>query len=269
MSHGEARAFARLRSFLERELDFEAGSYDDAYLERRIGARMRRVGAESYGAYRRRLADAPAERAALLDSLSITVTGFFRNPAAWERLADVLADLTDRRRHVRIWSTPCADGREPYSVAMLAMDTGAVAHQRVEVLGTDINPDALEVARAGRYEASRTTDVAEELAPLSNYRRYVERHGDVFTVRPMVRDVVEFERHDLIRGEPIGEFDLVLCRNLLIYVDAAAKEPVLETVERSLRPGGYLMVGMTETLPSAARKRFEPAAKNHRIYRHT
>lgn len=267
MDPAERRGFADLLEYVERELAFESGSYDSAYLERRITARMRRAGSDSYAAYRHRLEDEPTEREALLDTLSINVTGFFRNPAAWEALADVLARLTDRRRNVRIWSAPCADGREPYSVAMLAMDHEDVAHQRIEVLGTDINPGILRAARAGRYETSPTTDIASELAPLSNYRRYVERHGDTFTVRDIVRDVVEFERHDLISGEPKGPFDLVLCRNLLIYIDQDYKEPILETIRASMRDRGYLMVGMTETLPAPERDRFEPVAKDHRIYR--
>jgi chemotaxis protein methyltransferase CheR len=142
-----------------------------------------------------------------------------------------------------------------------------VAHQRVEVLGTDINGDILEVAREARYETSQTTDIEDELAPLSNYRRYIERHDDTFTVRDLVRDMVEFERHDLIRGEPKSDFDLVLCRNLLIYIDSSYKEPIFETIRGSLREGGYLMIGMTETLPTAARDAFEPVYKRHRIYR--
>ena len=263
------RDFSTLLSYIEDNMDFESGFYNDAYLDRRITARMRRVDTDSYREYRRMLERDDGEREALLDSLSINVTGFFRNPEAWESLADVLATLTDEQRRVRVWSAPCADGREPYSLAMLAMDTDDVAHQRVEVLGTDINPDILEVAREGRYETSQTTDIADELAPLSNYRRYIERHDDTFTVRDVVKDMVTFEQHDLIRGDAKGDFDLVCCRNLLIYIDASYKQPIFETIRASLREGGYLMIGMTETLPTASRDHFAPAAKQHRIYRRT
>jgi chemotaxis protein methyltransferase CheR len=263
------RDFGTLLSYIEDNMDFESGFYNDAYLDRRITARMRRVDVDSYREYRRILEADPAEREALLDSLSINVTGFFRNPEAWESLADVLARLTDDQRHVRVWSAPCADGREPYSLAMLAMDHDDVAHQRMEVLGTDINPDILEVAREGRYETSQTTDIAEELAPLSNYRRYIERHDDTFTVRDIVKDMVSFEQHDLIRGEAKADYDLVCCRNLLIYIDASFKQPIFETIRSSLREGGYLMIGMTETLPAESRGYFEAAAKQHRIYQRT
>jgi chemotaxis protein methyltransferase CheR len=267
MTTAENADFHELLEYIGDNLAFESGFYNDAYLDRRITARMRRVDADTYREYQRLLETDDGERAALLDSLSINVTGFFRNPEAWEQLQTVLADLTDEQRRVRVWSAPCADGREPYSLAMLAMDAEDVAHQRVEVLGTDINGDILEVAREARYETSQTTDIEDELAPLSNYRRYIERHDDTFTVRDLVRDMVEFERHDLIRGEPKSDFDLVLCRNLLIYIDSSYKEPIFETIRGSLREGGYLMIGMTETLPTAARDAFEPVYKRHRIYR--
>ncbi len=269
MSRSDQRAFDRLLTFIGDEMDFESGFYNDAYLDRRITARMRRVDLEDYGAYRRLLQRSDEEREALLDSLSINVTGFFRNPEAWEQLRSVLATLTDEYRTVRIWSAPCADGREPYSLAMLAMDDEDVTHQRIEVLGTDINPDILGVARQGVYETSQTTDIEDELAPLSNYRRYIERHGDTFTVRDTVKNLVEFEQHDLIRGKPKSDFDLVLCRNLLIYIDSSFKEPIFETIRGSLREGGYLMIGMTETLPSECRDAFDPVYKQQRIYRRT
>jgi chemotaxis protein methyltransferase CheR len=267
MKSQERRAFENLLEYIGEELEFESGFYNEAYLDRRITARLRRTDAEGYRSYQRLLERDDGEREQLLDSLSINVTGFFRNPEAWERLAPVLAELTDRHRTVRIWSAPCADGREPYSLAMLAMDHDDVAHQRVEILGTDINPDILSVAREGVYETSQTTDIEEELEPLSNYRRYIERHDDTFSVRDTVKKLVEFEQHDLIRGDPKADFDLVLCRNLLIYIDADYKTPIFRTIRGSLRERGYLMIGMTETLPADCRDDFEPVEKQHRIYR--
>jgi len=266
MSESE-RTFYDLLSFIERELDFESGFYNEAYLDRRINARMRRTGHDDYRSYRRELESDADEQEALLDSLSINVTGFFRNPDAWESLRDVLADLTAGGDRVRIWSAPCADGREPYSVAMLALDDDDIDASRLGVLGTDINADILRDARAGRYETTKTTDIAEELEPLSATDPYVDREGDEFTVRDRVRDLVSFERHDLIRGADKRDFDLVCCRNFLIYIDSDYKVPIFETITGSLVESGYLMIGMTETLPTEFRDRYDPVAKKHRIYR--
>ncbi|MFB6077198.1 MAG: CheR family methyltransferase, partial [Candidatus Nanohaloarchaea archaeon] len=88
-------------------------------------------------------------------------------------------------------------------------------------------------------------------------------------VRDQVQDLVTFEQHDLIRGEAKENFDLVLCRNLLIYIDSEYKLPIFNTIRGSLREGGYLMIGMTETLPAECRDDFEPVTKQKRIYRRT
>ena len=264
---GSERGFDYLIEYIGEELDFESGFYNDAYMDRRITARMRRTGTDSYRAYRRLLERDDGEREELLDSLSINVTGFFRNPEAWERLRPVLRTLTDEHRQVRIWSAPCADGREPYSLAMLALDDRRIDADRVEITATDINRDILRTARKGTYETSKTTDIAEELEPLDDSAQYVDREGEVFTVTDRVKDLVTFEQHDLIRGEDKRDFDLVLCRNLLIYIDSDYKVPIFETITGSLTEAGYLMIGMTETLPSEFRTRYEPVAKKHRIYR--
>lgn len=269
MNRGDERSFDSLLAYIEREMEFESGFYNDAYLDRRITARMRRTDHHDYAAYQRRLEEDPAERERLLDALSIHVTGFFRNPGAWETLRGVLRELADSRRRIRIWSAPCADGREPYSLAMLALEDDAVDECRVDILATDRSADVLATARAGVYESSRTSDIAEELEPLGDYSRYVDREGARFEVRDRVQSLVEFERHDLISGDPKRDFDVILCRNLLIYIDGSYKEPILETVRGSLREGGYLMLGMTETLPAASRRHFEPVHKKQRIYRRT
>jgi len=269
MSEGDQRQFQQLLEFIGDEMDFESGFYNDAYLDRRITARMRRTDTDSYRSYKQMLERDDGERAELLDSLSINVTGFFRNPEAWESLRNVLRDLTAEKRRVRLWSAPCADGREPYSAAMLALDDPDIDDRAVSILATDINQDILREARKGTYETSHTTDIEKELAPLDNYGEYIERDGDSFQVRQRVSDMVTFEQHDLIRGEPKRDFDLVFCRNLLIYIDGEFKVPIFETIEQSLRTDGYLMIGMTETLPSACRDSFEAVDKQHRIYRKT
>jgi chemotaxis protein methyltransferase CheR len=268
MKSTDDRQFQRLLDFIGSEMDFESGFYNDAYLDRRISARMRRTDTDSYREYKQLLRrDEDDERAALLDSLSINVTGFFRNPEAWEALRPVLRELTANNRTVRVWSAPSADGREPYSAAMLALDDPEIDASRIEITGTDINADILEAARNGTYETSHTTDIAEELEPLSDYSEYVVEEDNTFSVKENVTDMVTFEQHDLIRGRPKRDFDLVFCRNLLIYIDTEFKVPIFKTIRGSLREDGYLMIGMTETLPTECRDDFSAVDKQHRIYR--
>jgi chemotaxis protein methyltransferase CheR len=152
---------------------------------------------------------------------------------------------------------------------MLAHDDPEVRADRIRIVGTDIKRSILRAAKRGEYRASETNDLESQLAPIGDYERYVERDGDCYRVSRPVKRMVEFRRHDLIRESPPEEFDLVLCRNLFIYVDADAKRAVFETLGSGLRPGGYLTIGMTETVPSACRSWFEPVEKRLRIYRST
>lgn len=266
-----APAFASLLAFIESDLGFATSSYNDAYLGRRISARMRRTDCDEFGAYRDRLVADPAERAELLSTLSVNVTSFFRNPAVWDVVREVLAKLSAARGvdRVRAWSAASSDGREAYSLAMLALDDPRVDERRVEIVGSDIKPAILEAARAGEYLASETNDVASQLEPIGDYSPYVDVRDDRFVVAPHVRSMVSFREHDLIRDDPFGTFDLVLCRNMFIYIDSAYKDPILEGIVRSLAPDGFFVVGMTESLPPAYRDTFEPLDRRLRVYHRT
>ncbi|GAB7092671.1 protein-glutamate O-methyltransferase CheR [Halorubrum luteum] len=252
---------------IDDSVPFEPGYYNESYLDRRITARMRRRDTDSHEEYQRILREDAEEREALMDSLTINVTGFFRNPEMWEALRELLVDLTDEQRRVRIWSAPSADGREPYSLAMLACDDDRIAERRIEILGTDISEEALASARKGVYHTTRTTDIAEELEPLSDPGQYVEQDGSEFRVRDAPRKLVEFDSHDLIRDGSRGPFDIVLCRNLLIYIDVDHKGALFDTLEASLSDGGVLVVGMTESIPPDRSDRYAPIDKRRRVFR--
>ena len=261
----------RVIDFVEDAVPFEPGYYNEAYLGRRVAARMQRRNADDHDAYRQILERDDDEREALLDALTVNVTGFFRDPDMWADLRPVLRELSEEngRSGVDVWSAPCADGREPYSLSMLADDDPEVDERRVRITAIDISEEALAAARAGVYETTRTTDIEEELAPLSDPAAYVEQEGDVFRVRESVQSRIEFEQYDLVRDGPTADMDLVFCRNLLIYIDTEYKGRLFETLRDSLRPGGYLVLGKTETVPPGMREAFEPVEKRSRIYRYT
>lgn len=254
---------------VEDELSFATSYYNDAYLDRRVTARLRRTNATDYEEYLSLLRADEDEPGELLDSLSINVTSFFRNPEIWECLRPVLRSLADEFDPVRLWSAPCSDGREPYSLAMLVLDDPDLDASRFEITATDISTRALDTAREGVYEATRTTDIQDELSFLEAYDPYVERDGDVFRVRQHVQDMVSFRRHDLIQDRPLGTFEFVMCRNLLIYIATEYKEPILRTLDDALVDRGILVIGMTETLSPAYKERYEAVDKASRINRRT
>ncbi|MGQ4556199.1 CheR family methyltransferase [Halobellus sp. GM3] len=261
-----AEAFEDLLEYVETDLSFATSSYNRSYLDRRVSARMRRRHVEEYEAYHELLREDEDEQEALLNALSVNVTSFFRNPDVWEGLREIIAELSDQGR-TRIWSAACSDGREAYSAAMLAIDDDRIDHKRVEILGTDIKPEILRAARRGEYHASETNNLEEQLEPLANSAQYVERDGDTYSVTDEVRDLVSFRRHDLVQQDPPQTFDLVICRNLFIYINRDAKQAIFETLGSAVEPGGYLTIGMTETVPASCRDRFEPVDKRLRIYR--
>ena len=260
--------FDELLEFVESSLSFATSSYNRSYLDRRISARMRRRHVDEYDEYLALLRDDEEEQEALLNALSVNVTSFFRNPDVWEGIRDRLAELSSQRR-INVWSAASSDGREAYSVAMLALDDDRVDARKVNILGTDIKPEILRAARKGEYEASETNDLKSQLEPLSDYERYVEQDGETYRVTDEVRDMVSFERHDLVQEDPPRTFDLVICRNLFIYINREAKQAIFETLGSAVKPGGYLTIGMTETIPASCRDRFEPVEKRLRIYRDT
>jgi chemotaxis protein methyltransferase CheR len=258
--------FEDLLAFVEAETDFATSYYDDSYLDRRVSARMRRRDADSYDEYLDILRDDESERAELLDTLSVNVTQFFRDQKVWSALVAVLEDAAEDGS-VSIWSAACADGREPYSIAMLALDAGLPAH-KVNILATDIDEDALSRAREGYYESTRTADIRDQLDFLDDPLEYVDTDGDRgFRVADHVKDLVTFERHNLITDDPKSGFDLVACRNVCIYIDKQYKRPILDTVSASIKSGGHLVLGQTETLPSGVKQGFEAADPRIRIYR--
>jgi chemotaxis protein methyltransferase CheR len=152
---------------------------------------------------------------------------------------------------------------------MLALDDRQIDASRLSVVGTDISDEALESARKGAYNTTRTTDIGAELSLLSDPKQYVSVDDNQFTVNRKIRRKISFERHDLVQDGPKRNYDLIFCRNLLIYIDSEYKIPVFKTLTDSLRPGGYLVVGMTETVPQEIRSSFDPVDKRCRIYQYT
>lgn len=252
---------------VSKRLPLDLAYYDDRYVQRRIAARMRRTDADNVEEYLTDIETDGSERIALMKSLSINVTGFFRNPRMWEKLTDLLRTRTAEQRTVRVWSAPCADGREPYSVALLALDDPQIDADRLEVIGTDVSNESLATAQLGEYRTGTTNDIAAELSPLAHPNKFVSQDKGMFRVGDRVREIVEFRQHDLIQDPPLAEMDIVLCRNLLIYIHPEYEGDVFDTVSSALDPGGLLIVGMTESSAPERAESFESIDRRNRIYK--
>ncbi|MCL4554024.1 MAG: protein-glutamate O-methyltransferase CheR [Actinobacteria bacterium] len=252
--------------------DIDLSNYRRSYVERRVAARMRVLRLKTYRQYCQHLADEPGERVLLLDTLTINVTDFFRDPSMYRFLAkQVLPELVDRKRGsrnrlIRIWSAGCATGEEPYSLAMALLETLGPYGREVHfsVVGTDLDVNALALAKQANYPISRASHIPKALQA-----KYLEFADDRFTIRPKVTKHVRFRPLDLFSDRPVGMVDLILCRNVFIYFNKDQQEKILEKFWSSLTKGGYLVLGKSEKMPSSMAGKFESIQGRERVYRKT
>lgn len=242
--------------------------YKDSCLLRRIEVRMRARGVGTLSSYAALLEDDPSEVERLLHTLSVRVTGFFRNPDTWQRLRELLAeDPYDGAGGLRAWSMGCATGEEAWSLAMLLLDraraAGPEAMRRVLVLASDVDEGALAHARAGRYPPQSVAAI-RKLLP----QPWGSLQDGYFEVDAALRPHVIFKREDLTVGRTDAErFDLICCRNVLIFLGREGQRRVLDAAFRALRPGGMLALGRTESLVALPEAGLQPVDLTHRLYR--
>ena len=244
--------------------------YKAKCIRRRIAVRMRACGVHTYGDYQRLLDRTPAEYDRLRDALTINVTRFFRNVETWERLAaGFLPDLWQPPGGtLRIWSAGCASGEEAYSLAIVASELAAArgqpeALERVQVDATDVDRESLRRAEAAQYRAEA---LLETPGPLRE--RYFEPVGEEYRVVERIRRCVRVRPLDLSRATPPPRsYDLIVCRNVVIYFERPMQERLFLAFVEALRPGGLLVLGKVETLFGGARERLTLLDARERIYR--
>jgi chemotaxis protein methyltransferase CheR len=263
-------AFALLTRQIARTSGFALEAYKDKCIRRRIAVRMRACGVHTYDDYRVLLDRSPGEYERLRDALTINVTRFYRNAETWNLLRrEVLPALLEpRRAEVRAWSAGCASGEEPYTLAALAadhLDRAGRGDQlgRLTIDATDIDRASLDRARAACYRVEGLTEMPDDLV-----RAYFEAAGLERRVVDRVRRRVSVRPLDLNREPPLRtDYDLILCRNVVIYFDRPMQERLFQTFADSLVPGGYLVLGKVETLFGAARDRLILVDPRERVYR--
>ncbi len=256
-----------LLEYLQAARGFDFHGYKPTTLMRRIRKRMDQVGAADFSTYRDYLEVHPDEFAALFNTILINVTGFFRDPQAWEALAQTaIRDIVAGKpadAPIRVWSAGCATGEEAYSLAILLAEAmGADAFtRRVKIYATDVDEEALNQARHAAYTERQVEAVAPGLRD-----KYFERTDNLFFFRKDLRRLVIFGRHDLLHDAPISRIDLLVCRNVLMYFNAEAQAKILSRFHFALNEGGYLFLGRAETLMTQTQM-FVPVDLRRRISR--
>jgi two-component system, chemotaxis family, CheB/CheR fusion protein len=259
----------RVLAHLRVRTGHDFSKYKRSTVLRRIARRMQVVRADDLKEYYDVMRDNAEEAQALLADLLISVTTFFRDSEAFERIAkDIIPELfRDREADdtIRVWVSGCATGEEAYSFAILLLEEAARHPIRppMQVFGSDLDSRALAAAREGRFPIAIEADVSEE-----RLRRFFTREGEHYRVRQEVRDLVLFAVHDLLKDPPFSHVDLISCRNVLIYLDRELQEQVCSTFHYALNPGGYVFLGASETAENPAGL-FRAVDRTARIYQST
>jgi two-component system CheB/CheR fusion protein len=240
--------------------------YKQTTIRRRILRRMALRNIHEPREYLKVLKGDAAEVQCLYTDFLIRVTQFFRDPEAYEALKEkVFPALIDGRPPgtvVRVWVAGCATGEEVYSLAMSLLEylDGRPENPTVKILATDLNEAALEKARAGIYLDNIEIDVSPE-----RLRRFFVRHEGHYQISKAVRELCVFSRHNMTADPPFSRLDLVSCRNVLIYMDAALQKRVLPLLHYALNPGGFLFLGSSENVGTAI-DLFQVVDARHRIF---
>jgi two-component system, chemotaxis family, CheB/CheR fusion protein len=243
--------FELLLQHLKEARGFDFTGYKRSSLMRRVTRRMNQVGLGSYSDYLDFLQVHPEEFSALFNTILINVTGFFRDPDAWEFLStEVLPSLLATKEPnapLRIWSAGCASGEEAYSLAiLLAEQLGPEEFRsRVKVYATDVDEEQLAQARQAAYSEEALAGVSAAWR-----ERYFEPFGNRYAFRKDLRRSVIFGRNDLVQDAPISRIDLLVCRNTLMYFNADTQARILSRLHFALTGGGVLFLGKAEMLLS-------------------
>ena len=264
---GSERHFAELIQHLKDTNGSDFSDYREPSLRRRVQRRLSAVQVQTYEEYLDYLQVHPVEYTALLDSILINVTSFFRDRDTWDHVAkDVLPALLASKGPddpIRVWSVGCASGQEAYSLCMLLAEAMPPERfrEQVKIYATDLDEGGLTYARHAHYLPREMKGVPADLA-----ERYFVRGPTGYTFRSDLRGSVVFGRHDVVRDAPISRLDLLLCRNTLMYFNRQLQSRVLEQFRFALEDSGLLLLGRAEMLLSHA-DLFVPLSLKHRVFR--
>ncbi|MFC0805305.1 chemotaxis protein CheB [Ensifer sp. P24N7] len=264
---GDEDLLGRILAHVRVRTGHDFSQYKRATILRRIGRRAQVTRKETLADYHAYLRENPEEAQTLFSDFLISVTTFFRDPGAFQSLANkVIPQLFEGKEagdSIRVWVPGCATGEETYTIGILLLEEAARRDlaPEIQVFGSDLDAGALAVAREGRFPATIEADVNEE-----RLRRFFQREGDHYRVRRELRDVVLFASHSLLRDPPFSHLDMISCRNLLIYLDRPLQQQACNTFHYALKPGGFLFLGSSESADHPAGL-FRTVDREARIYR--
>ncbi len=246
-------------------IDFS--SYKEETLLRRLEKRKSTLGLTSAAEYQALIRKHPTELHTLQHLFLVSVSSFFRDLESFRVLDRTLADFVLHRtsgRAIRVWVPGCASGEECYTLAIVLLEILSRLRRRhlVSIIGTDLNPEALEVAVNGVYRSTAFKEMDQDLRT-----RYFTHAGEYLYVNPEVKACVAFEKRDVLSGAPCADLDLISCRNLLIYLKSPLQDQLVKIFHQALCPDGLLFMGQSESLSFTGSSLFANVDYVHRLFR--
>ncbi|BDA70632.1 hypothetical protein CAL7716_047980 [Calothrix sp. PCC 7716] len=257
--------FETLLSYLKQNCGCDLTFYKRDSLMRRFQRRMRDLKIDSYTNYLQYLQRHPNEYTTLLDTIFINFSGFFRDRDCWTYLAStiipqIIANKQPQEK-IRVWSAGCAYGQEAYTLLILLVETLGIEQylERVQIFATDVDDSALTLARRASYSEEEVVGI-----PIELLSKYFHKNEQRYVLDPKLRSTIVFGRHNLTINAPMSKIDLLVCRNVLIYLHVKTQASVLVRFHFALTNKGFLFLGNAESLTN--KEIFTPVSLKHRIY---
>ncbi|WP_374717204.1 CheR family methyltransferase [Geobacillus thermodenitrificans] len=234
--------YAQFIAKVKRKTGIDLSLYKEAQMKRRLTSLYVKKGLNSFAELFAEMEKNPVLWHECLDRMTINVSEFYRNAKRWDVLERIiLPRLLAENPRLRVWSAACSAGEEPYTLAMVLAKY--LPLHRVSVLATDIDENALARARLGVYGERSLAELPEEMK-----KKFFTKDGQYYKIDEKVKQAVTFQKHNLLADPFPGPFDLIVCRNVLIYFTEEAKRALYPKFRDALRPGGVLFVGSTEQI---------------------
>jgi chemotaxis protein methyltransferase CheR len=256
-------AYQKLKKLLHETVGLDCNGYRDDYLKRRFAVRLNATGTNTYSRYVRYLKRNPDEFQLVLNDLTVNYTTFFRDSDVYFHLEKTVLPKLLRSKEVRIWSAGCATGEEPYSLAILVhklLGTSLSSH-KVTILASDLDENVLTKAVKGEYHRKQLKCLDDSLIST-----YFSNNDESYQVKDSVKQLVRFEKHDLMKPSLRKGFDLILCRNVMIFFARESQQQIHMHFYNALREGGYLVIGKSEILSGEPSRKFLCTDVNCRVY---
>ena len=234
--------FEAFHNWAHRELGINLSAYKPEQLDRRITSLMNRNNIKSLDEYTKIIKTDEVQRMKFLDFITINVTEFYRNPELFDGLEEIIKkEILSKSRDIKIWSAACSIGCEPYSMAMMLKRINPGG--RNTIIATDIDNTILSRAKLGEYNETEIKNIKQD-----ELKKYFKLKENKYYIDTSIKSMVTFKKHDLILDNYENNLDLILCRNVVIYFKNEVKDVIYKKFSESLKKGGILFVGATESI---------------------